>query len=117
MGFGTNKTENTKEMITYNVTVTKVQQTSKDTLVIFDMVVNGITIHGNRCIEYKNKNGDTGYIIRFPDYQGIKDGKPMKDKDGNDIYYSHCFFPISKELRLSIVDQIRAVLDSNQTQQ
>lgn len=106
MGFGTAKTENTKEMITYNVTVTKVQQTSKDTLVIFDMVVNGVTIHGNRCIEYKNKDGNTGYMIRFPDYQGTKNGQPMKDKDGNDIYYSHCFFPISKELRLSIVDQI-----------
>lgn len=122
MGFGTNNqkaagTAEQKEMITYNVEVTAVRLTNKDTVCYFDMKCNGIIIRECVCIEYVNQKGETGFIIDFPK-RAIMDGdKIRKNSKGEDMYMSYCFFPITKELRLSIVSQIRAVLDSNQEQQ
>lgn len=123
MGFGTNNqtaagaADQQKEMIIYNVEVTDVRLTNKETVCYFDMKVNGIIIRECVCIEYKNKEGNTGFIIDFP-RRAIMDGdKIKKNSKGEDMYMSYCFFPITKELRRSIVFQINAIIDLKQNQQ
>ena len=110
MGFGKTEQAAAKEMITYNVTVKKVRPTKNDNLVFFDMTVNGIEIRECKCVEYKNSKGETGYIIDFPGRPVMDGDKIKKDSNGKDMYSTFCFFPISRELRLAIVDQIGKVL-------
>ena len=122
MGFGTNNNQTAaadqqKKMITYNVEVTDVRLSNKDTVCYFDMKVNGIIIRDCVCIEYKNKEGNTGFIIDFPRRAIMDSDKIKKNSKGEDMYMSYCFFPITKELRLSIVSQINSKVDEMQDQQ
>lgn len=87
-----------KETVKYEVKVLKSKEV-KEGRVSFDMSVNGITIYGCWYVEYTNKEGKEGTMISFPSYKG-----------GNDKYYNHVWFPISKELQEDIENQIRKVL-------
>lgn len=87
-------TNNEATKSTYSVKVTRVH-VFDDKHIAFDAEVNGIQISGMNYIEYTTKEGKEGTMISFPQKQG-KDGK----------WYSHCWFPISKELKEDIIKQI-----------
>lgn len=70
--------------------------------VTFSMIVNGVTIYGMHLIEYKTQEGKEGKMITFPQWKGTKDGETT--------YNNYVFFPISKELKEDIIEQIRKVL-------
>lgn len=90
------KTEQKAEFI---VEVIKAKEI-KDGVVVFDMKANDITIYGCWYREYVNKEGKEGTMISFPSQKG---------EDGN--YYNHCWFPISKELKLDIINQIGKIVE------
>lgn len=69
-----------------------------DGRIVFDLQVNGIVIHGMRYIEYVTKDGKPGSMLSFPSYK--KDDK----------YWTHCWFPISRELQEDIEKMITARL-------
>lgn len=69
-----------------------------DGRIVFDLQVNGIVIHGMRYIEYVTKDGKPGSMLSFPSYK--KDDK----------YWTHVWFPISRELQEDIEKQITARL-------
>lgn len=92
-----NETEN---RTTYEVEVTRARQ-FKDGAIVFDLRVNGVTIYGMRYIEYTTKEGKPGSMLGFPSRKDEKTGK----------YYSHAWFPISRELQEEIENQIGMVLE------
>lgn len=69
----------------------------------FDLQVNGVTIYGMVYREYVNKNGEEGFLIDFPSRKGT----------GNfsNKYFKHCWFPISKDLKDDIYNQIVHLLN------
>lgn len=67
----------------------------KDGTVLFDVVVNGITLYG--CAVRESKKGEN--FVCFPQKKG---------KDGN--YYNHVWFPITKEDTDKIVSIIEDLL-------
>lgn len=62
--------------------------------VMFDMVVNGVSIYGCRVVE--GKNGD---FVSFPSYKA-KDGK----------YYSHAYIKLSDVDTKNIVSQVEDMI-------
>lgn len=90
-----NESKEEKKM-NYDVTVTHVRV--KDKKVLFDLVVNGVTIYNMVYREYKNKQGDEGTMLTFPSY-----------KNG-DKYYNNVFFPIYKEIKDFIVKEIETAV-------
>ena len=99
MVINSKKTENTAK-VTYEVKVTRAHAFDKEQHQIsFDIEVNGVSISNMRAVDYVNKEGKEGTMVNFPDRKG---------KDGN--FYNYCFFPISKELRENILDQIAEIL-------
>lgn len=62
--------------------------------VVFDMVVNGVSIYGCRVVE--GKNGD---FVSFPSYKA-KDGK----------YYSHAYIKLSDADTKNIVSQVEDMI-------
>lgn len=62
--------------------------------VMFDMVVNGVSIYGCRVVE--GKNGD---FVSFPSYKA-KDGK----------YYSHAYIKLSDADAKNIVSQVEDMI-------
>lgn len=79
----------------------------KENVVMFDIQVRGITIYGMCMRHYTNKKGEEGDMISFPARPSDK-----KDDAGNVIYYNHCYFPISKELKDKLIDLVVAKLNS-----
>lgn len=71
----------------------------KEGRVLFDMKVRGINISNMVLQSYTNKKGQEGDILDFPNY---------KAKNGN--YYRYAWFPISKELKQKIIDQVVSLL-------
>lgn len=71
----------------------------KEGRVLFDMKVRGINISNMVLQSYTNKEGQEGDILDFPNY---------KAKNGN--YYRYAWFPISKELKQKIIDQVVSLL-------
>ena len=91
--------ENTKkENVNYKIQVLNAKAV-KDGRAVFDMEVNGVKIYGCWFTEYTNKEGKAGTMVSFPSYQG-----------SNGTYYSHAWFPISKEAREDIEKQIEKLL-------
>ena len=92
--------ENTKntEKVDYKVTVISAKAV-KDGRAVFDMEVNGVNIYGCWFTEYTNAKGEAGTMVTFPSYQGK-----------NGTYYSHAWFPVSKELKEDIAKQIETLL-------
>jgi DNA-binding cell septation regulator SpoVG len=85
------------DTVDYKALVTRAKEV-KEGSVAFDMEVNGVKIYGCWYNEYKNKKGEDGVMLSFPSYKS------------GDKYYSHCWFPISKELREDIVAQIEKLV-------
>jgi len=84
--------------VTYEVEVTRAKEI-KDGTVAFDMNVNGVSISGCFYREYTNKEGKEGSLISFP-----------SEKGKDDKYYNKAWFPISKEVKASIVSQLEALV-------
>ena len=93
---GSTKTkENTQS---YDVKVTRAKEIKEGT-VVFDMVVNGITIYSCWYREGKSKEGNEYQIISFP-----------SQKADNGKYYNHCWFKIEDSLRDDIVAQLQKIV-------
>ena len=100
--------ENEKEKITYTANVSSVRTIKKDgkvreDLMSFDMVVNGVTIQDCLYCFYKKEDGTEGENILFPseEYTNSEGKKKRKNK---------AWFPVSKELRANIKNQIESLL-------
>lgn len=92
MALKTNKKEEAKKVITYDIQVTRAKEVKGS--YAFDMEVNGVKIYG--CWLKEGKNGN---FVSFPSYKG-SDGK----------YYSHCYFQISDDMEKEIEEKIEAAL-------
>lgn len=88
---GSTKTENTQN---YDVKVTRAKELEAGTIV-FDTVVNGITIYGMFYRAGLDKNGKEYELISFPSHKG-KDDK----------YYNYVWFKIDDELKAEIIAQL-----------
>lgn len=104
----TNPEEEKKEKINYEATVSVVRPIKKDgkvreDLMSFDMVVNGVTIQDCLYSFYKKEDGSEGENILFPseEYTNSEGKKKRKNK---------AWFPVSKELRANIRNQIESLL-------
>ena len=88
----------TKEANTYDVRVTRAKET-KEGQVVFDMVVNGVTIYSCWYREGKDKNGKDYTMISFP-----------SQKADNGKYYNHCWFKIEDNLKEEIIAQLQKLV-------
>lgn len=93
----TNKqeTQNTQE---YSVKVTRAKET-KEGIVAFDMLVNGVAIYGCWYREGKTKDGKEYQLISFPSHKG-----------GDDKYYNYAWFKITDELKSDIIEQLQKLV-------
>jgi len=102
-------TPDENEKITYTAKVSSVRTikgsngAAREDLISFDMVVNGVTIQDCLYSIYKKEDGSEGENILFPSeaYTNSKGEKKRKNK---------AWFPISKELRANIKEQIESLL-------
>lgn len=78
----------------YSVQVTAVRVIKEGTY-SFDAEVNGIRIYSMILNEGYKADGSEYSVINFPSRKG-----------NNDKYYSHCWFPISNELKEEFIRQI-----------
>ena len=85
--------------VAYHCEVTRVMQW-KDGRVSFDMRVNGVQISGMRYVEYTTKDGKPGSMLSFPSRKDEKTGR----------YFTHAWFPISRETQAEIEKQIETQL-------
>lgn len=83
----------------YHCEVTRVMQW-KDGRISFDMRVNGVQISGMRYVEYTTKDGKPGSMLSFPSRKDEKSGK----------YFTHAWFPVSRETQEDIEKQIEIQL-------
>lgn len=98
------------ERINYDCKVIKAREIS-DECAAFDMKVNGVTIYGCFARFYTNAAGEEGTMITLPQYKALgKNNEPVLDENGKQKYYSHVFFPISKEQREDIIRQVDELL-------
>ena len=90
----------TKETKTqnYNVKVTRAKEL-KEGQVVFDMIVNGITIYGCWYREGTTKKGEPYEMISFPSHKG-----------DNEKYYNHCWFKIEDDVKSDIIDQLQKLV-------
>ena len=93
---GSTKKENVS-VFGYDVKVTRAKEI-KEGQVVFDMVVNGITIYGCWYRE-GNKNGQDYTMISFPS---------QKAENGN--YYNHCWFKIEDDVKANIIEQLQKLV-------
>lgn len=84
--------------VTYDCKVTRANEVREGN-VVFDMVVNGITIYSCWYIEGTNKKGEPYQIISFP-----------SQKFDNGKYYSHCWFKIEDDVKADIIDQLQKLV-------
>lgn len=94
---GSTKNKN-QDAQTYDVKVTRAKET-KEGQVVFDMVVNGITIYGCWYREGVDKKGNEYQLISFPSHKG-----------DNDKYYNYCWFKIEDDVKASIIEQIEKLV-------
>ena len=94
---GSTKTNETTQ--TYDVKVTRAKEV-KEGQVVFDMVVNGITIYGCWYREGKSKKDNKDYaMISFPSHKG-----------NDDKYYNHVWFKIDEAIQGEIVAQLQKLV-------
>ena len=91
-------TKKTNDNATYDVKVTRAKEIN-DNSVVFDMVVNGVTIYGCWYREGTSKKGDEYQMISFPSHKG-----------GDDKYYNHCWFKIEDDVKADIIDQLQKLV-------
>lgn len=94
---GSTKTKG--ETVNYDVKVTRAKEIDEKT-VVFDMIVNGVTIYG--CWYREGTSAKTG-----KDYQMIS-FPSQKSNDGK--YYNHCWFKIDDENQANIIDQLQKMV-------
>ena len=82
----------------YDVKVTRAKEVKEGT-VVFDMVVNGITIYGCWYREGISKKGEPYQIISFP-----------SKKSDDDKYYNYCWFKIDEDTQSDIIDQLQKLV-------
>ncbi len=82
----------------YDVKVTRAKEIEEGT-VVFDMVVNGITIYGCWYREGTSKKGEPYQLISFPS---------KKSDDGK--YYNHVWFKIEDDVKSEIIDQLQKLV-------
>ena len=102
MAINKKNTENKKEdAAKLNIEVTRAKDLKDKNVIMFDMVVNGVTIYG--C-SYKE--------INFKDKEGsfVKIGFPSR-KGADDKYYNHCYVKLSDEDITNIERGIEAHLE------
>lgn len=92
---GSTKEKNTQ---TYDVKVTRAKEI-KEGSVVFDMVVNGITIYSCWYREGKDKNGKDYTMVSFPSQQA-----------DNGKYYNHCWFKIEDDVKNNIIEQLQKLV-------
>lgn len=88
----------TKETNTYSVKVTRAKEINSGQ-VVFDMIVNGVTIYSCWYREGTDKKGDDYTMISFPS-QRADNGK----------YYNHCWFKIEDDLKEEIIAQLQKLV-------
>lgn len=81
----------------YDVKVTRAKEI-KEGQVVFDMIVNGVTIYGCWYRE-GTKDGKEYQLVSFP-----------SQKADNGKYYNHCWFKIEDSLREEIVAQLQKLV-------
>lgn len=89
------KPEKKTESVVQSVEVTRAKAFDNGG-VVFDMVLNGVTIYGSRVVE--GKNGD---FISFPSRQG-KDDK----------YYNHVWIKLTEDDTKLIISQVEKALEA-----
>lgn len=82
----------------YECVVTRAKEIKEGT-VTFDMEVNGVKVYGCWYKEGTNKDGKDYQIVNLPQEKG-SDGK----------YYSIAWFPMSKEVRENIIEQLQKLV-------
>lgn len=87
------KTFENVQHIDYTYTINHVREVT-DTMVSFNLIINGITIYGMKLIKY-TKDGQENMMIAFPSQKGK-----------NDKYYNHVWFPMSNEVRDDIIKKV-----------
>ena len=101
----TKKNTETSEKINYDIKVSGVRPTKNDSILMVDLVVNGVSIKS--CILREiicqkdgelHKKGDVCYVLNFP-----------SNKVG-DKYYNQVWFPISNENIADILTQAQSML-------
>ena len=93
---GSTKTNETET--NYDCKVTRAKEVNEST-VVFDMVVNGVTIYGCWYREGKDKNNNEYTMISFPSHKG-----------GDDKYYNHCWFKIEDDVKEDIIAQLQKMV-------
>ena len=92
------KQEEKKQEEKHEIKVTRAHELEK--CIMFDMVVNGITIYGCNYKELEKKDGSGSFVkIGFPSKKG-KDDK----------YYNEVYFPVSEDDIATIEKQIEALI-------
>lgn len=93
-------TNKVQESQTYDVKVTRAKEI-KEGEVVFDMVVNGVTIYGCWYREGVSKKTNEEYqIISFPSHKDEK----------TDKYYNHTWFKIEGDVKKSIIEQLQKMV-------
>lgn len=92
-------TNKNQESQTYDVKVTRAKET-KEGQVVFDMVVNGVSIYGCWYREGTSKKGEEYQMVSFPSH---------KD-DKTDKYYNYCWFKIEDDVKASIIEQLQKMV-------
>lgn len=93
---GSKKSNETKRE--YECVVTRAKEIKEGT-VSFDMEVNGVKVYGCWYKEGTSSNGKEYQIVNLPQEKG-SDGK----------YYSIVWFPMSKEVRENIIEQLQKLV-------
>ena len=75
------------------IKVTRAKQ-FKDGGVVFDVVINDVTIYGCRVVEYKDSD-----FVSFPSRKG-----------SDDKYYNHAYYQLSKEETEDIISQVEKLI-------
>lgn len=89
----TQATETKTTKLTY--TISRVKEVT-DTMVSFNINVNGVTIYGMKVIKYKSKKtGEDGMMVAFPTRKG-----------SDDKYYNICTFSMTQEMQDDIINQV-----------
>lgn len=91
-----NNTEKTETKVTkLAYTISRVKEVT-DTMVSFNINVNGVTIYGMKVIKYKSKKtGEDGMMVAFPTRKGT-----------DDKYYNICTFSMTQEMQDDIINQV-----------
>ena len=102
MAIKRNNTENQKEKkqaVDHEITVTRVKDLPDKNVIMFDMIVNGVTIYGCSYRTLKNKStGEEFGKIGFP------------SRKSGDAYYNHVYVGLSPADVECIEKQIEAEL-------